>query len=73
MANRQLPHPEYESIVRFNVTNVDDEESIQTNDSKLERSLFFSDPEDPQLLTQFDAASCQIITYDMPLEPRSRA
>jgi hypothetical protein len=60
--------------VRYNVTNVDDEESIQTNDSKIERSILFSDSEDPQpLLTQFDAASCQIITYDMLPEPRSRA
>jgi hypothetical protein len=66
--------------VRFNVTNVDDEESIQTNDSKLEEGelLLYSDAEDPHPLSQFEAASCQMISYDymnmVPhQEPRSRA
>jgi len=61
------------SFPRYNITNVDDEESID-DDSKLEISLHFTNLDDPEVppVTQFDAASCQIITYDL-LEPRPRA
>jgi hypothetical protein len=59
-------------FARYNITNVDNEESID-DDSKLEDSLHFTNLEDAELppLTHFDAVSCQIMTYDL-LEPRPR-